>query len=52
MLKFQPAMLKDEVCRMATDKQTHKYTHKHTYTVKTEESFFKTKLETDFLNEK
>ena len=27
MLKFQPSMLNDEVCRMATDKQTHKYTH-------------------------
>ena len=40
MLKFQPPMSNDEVCRMATDKQTHKYTHKHTYRVKTEETFF------------
>ena len=31
MLKFQPPMLNDEVCRMATDKQTHKYIHKKTY---------------------
>ena len=43
MLKFQPPMLNDEVCRMATDKQTHKYIHtqkKLTYRVKTEETFF------------
>ena len=41
MSKFQPPMLNDEVCRMATDKQTHKYIHKkHTYRVKTEETFF------------
>ena len=24
MLKFQPPMLNDEVCRVPTDKQTHK----------------------------
>ena len=29
MLKFQPPMLNDEVCRMATDKQTHKHTIRH-----------------------
>ena len=45
MSKFQPPMLKDDVCRTATDKQTHKHTHthtykKHTYRVKTEETFF------------
>ena len=28
MLKFQPPMSNDEVCRTATDKQTHKYTQK------------------------
>ena len=27
MSKFQPPMLKDDVCRTATDKQTHKHTH-------------------------
>ena len=44
MSKFQPPMLNDEVCRMATDKQTHKYIHKkHTYRVKTEETFFTAK---------
>ena len=40
MSKFQPPMLNDDVCRAATDKQTHKHTHKHTYRVKTEETFF------------
>ena len=45
MSKFQPSMLNDEVCRMATDKQTHKYIHKkHTYRVKTEETFFMAKF--------
>ena len=38
-------MLKNEVCRVPTDKQTHKHTHEHTHThththrVKTEETF-------------
>ena len=40
MSKFQAPMLKGDICRAATDKQTHKHTHKHTYTVKTEETFF------------
>ena len=40
MSKFQPPMLNDDICRVATDKQTHKHTHKHTYRVKTEETFF------------
>ena len=41
MLKFQPPMLNDEVCRMATDKQTHKYTNTQTYIQsKTEQTFF------------
>ena len=40
MLKFQPPMLNDEVCRVATDKQTHKYTIKNAYRVKTEVTFF------------
>ena len=35
MLKFKPPMLNDEVCRVATHKQTPKHTHKkHTYGVK------------------
>ena len=44
MSKFQPPMLNDDVCRAATDKQTHKHTHKHTYRVKTEETFFTAKF--------
>ena len=36
MLKFQPPMLNDEVCRAMTDKQTHK----HTYRVKLRKAFF------------
>ena len=41
MLKFQPPMLNDVLCRAMTDKQTHKQTHKkHTYKLKTEETFF------------
>ena len=41
MLKFHPPMSNDEVCRTATDKQTHTHTKKtHTYRVKTEETFF------------
>ena len=31
--KFQPPMPNDEVCKMATDKQTHKYTHKNIHTL-------------------
>ena len=38
--KFQAPILNGDVCRAATDKQTHKHTHKHTYRVKTEETFF------------
>ena len=44
MSKFQPPMLNDDVCRVVTDKQTHKYIHKHTYRVKTEETFFTAKF--------
>ena len=32
MLKFQPPMLNNEVCRSTTDKHTNKHTHTHTYT--------------------
>ena len=44
MSKFQPPMLNDDVCRAATDKQTHKHTYKHTYWVKTEDTFFTAKF--------
>ena len=41
MLKFQPHMLNNEVCRPTTDKHTNTQTNKkHTYWVKTEETFF------------
>ena len=39
MLKFQTPMSNDEVCRVMTDKQTHKHTKRHTYRIKTEETF-------------
>ena len=31
MSKFQPPKLHDDICRAATDKQTHKQTYIHTY---------------------
>ena len=44
MFKFQPPMLNDEGCRVATDKQTHKHTHtQKLYRVKTEVGFLSVK---------